>query len=80
MPTSPAQLLERAVNQRVTLLLKDSRELSGRLSGLDEHLNLVLEETEERTAERTRRIGRVVVRGSNILVVHAPEGKPTASP
>jgi small nuclear ribonucleoprotein len=73
MPASPAQLLERALDQRVTLLLKDSRRLTGRLLGIDEHLNILLGDTEETTKEQTRRLGRVVLRGSNVVSLHAPE-------
>jgi len=74
MPDGPSQLLERTLQQRVTLLLKDARQLKGKLMGIDEHLNLVLDDAEETTAELTRHLGRVVVRGSNVVTLHAPEG------
>lgn len=73
MVDGPLAVLERLVASKVTLLLKDSRQISGRLAGLDEHLNLVLDDTSETTAEVTRRLGRVVLRGSNVVTVHAPE-------
>jgi len=74
MADGPSQLLERVVSQRVTLLLKDARQLSGKLMGIDEHLNLVLDDADETTAERTRHLGRVVLRGSNVVTLHAPQG------
>ncbi len=74
MVDGPGQLLERVVQQRVTLLLKDSRQLSGKLVGIDEHLNLVLDDTDETTAELSRHLGRVVLRGSNVVTLHAPHG------
>ena len=76
MVDAPTHLLERVVQQRVTLVLKDARQLSGRLIALDEHLNLVLDDTEEATAEQTRHLGRVVLRGSNVVTLHAPQGTP----
>ncbi|MHB8352743.1 MAG: LSM domain-containing protein [Thermoplasmata archaeon] len=76
----PTTLLERMVAQRVDIRLKDDREISGRLLGSDEHLNLVLDETEERTPERTRRLGRVLVRGSNVVSMTAPAGTVPAKP
>jgi len=65
--STPTVLLERMVDQKVSLRLKDSRELVGRLLGLDDHMNLVLDEVEETSTEGTRRLGRVVVRGSNLI-------------
>ncbi len=70
----PAQLLERALSQRVELQLKDRRTLTGRLAGLDEHMNIVLEEAEERTEESSRRLGRVILRGSNMVSLNVPGG------
>jgi len=74
MADGPSQLLERVVQQRVSLLLKDARQLSGKLMGIDEHLNLVLDDADETTAEVTRHLGRVVLRGSNVVTLHAPHG------
>ena len=70
----PTHLLERLVQQRVTMTLKDSRHLSGKLLGVDEHMNLVLDDADETTAELTRHLGRVVLRGSNVVSLHAPKG------
>ena len=79
MADAPTHLLERVLQQRVTLILKDSRQLSGKLLGLDEHLNLVLDDADEATADLTRHLGRVVLRGSNVVTLHAPQG-PSATP
>ncbi|MCI4353205.1 MAG: LSM domain-containing protein [Thermoplasmata archaeon] len=72
--SAPASLLERAVDQRVSLRLKDSRQLAGRLLGLDDHMNLVLDEVEEITSAGSRRLGRVLVRGSNVITLNASAG------
>ncbi|MGI0071029.1 MAG: LSM domain-containing protein [Thermoplasmata archaeon] len=74
MVDAPTHLLERVLQQRVTLVLKDARQLSGKLLGLDEHLNLVLDDADESTSEVTRHLGRVVLRGSNVVTLHAPQG------
>lgn len=76
MSDPPAQALDRAHDQKVRVLLKDGRVLNGRLLGCDEHLNLVLDEAEETNPELARRLGRVVVRGSNIVTVNVPGGAP----
>jgi len=51
------------------LLLKDSRVLEGKLAGYDDYMNMVLEDTEERTSEQTRRLGTVVLRGNNVVSI-----------
>ncbi len=79
MADAPVRLLERVLQQRVTLTLKDGRELSGRLLGVDEHMNLVLDDADETGPETLRRLGRVVLRGSNVITLHAPQG-PAAKP
>jgi small nuclear ribonucleoprotein len=73
---TPAALLERIVQQRVALRLKDARQLSGRLTGVDEHMNLVLDEVEETTESGSRRLGRIVLRGSNVISLHSAAGLP----
>jgi small nuclear ribonucleoprotein len=80
MDTPPHALLERMLQQRIILQLKDSRVLTGRLLGADEHMNLVLDEVEETTADVSRRLGRVVLRGSNVVSLHSPAGASPRSP
>ena len=63
----PLALLEKSMNHRISLLHKDGRILEGKLAGYDDYMNMVLEETEERTAEQTRRLGTVVLRGNNVV-------------
>jgi small nuclear ribonucleoprotein len=68
----PLSVLEKSVNQRITLLLKDKRVLEGKLTGYDEHMNLVLEDCEETVDDARRRLGKVVLRGSNLVSISRP--------
>jgi small nuclear ribonucleoprotein len=74
MVEGPPHVIEKLLQQRVTLELKDTRTLTGKLLGMDEHMNLVLDDAEERTSEVTRHLGRVVLRGSNVVTLNAPQG------
>jgi small nuclear ribonucleoprotein len=67
--TMPLNVLERSLNKRVSLLLKDGRTLVGRLAGYDEYMNMVLEDTEETIGDQVRRIGTVVLRGNNVVTI-----------
>ncbi|MCL4335340.1 MAG: LSM domain-containing protein [Candidatus Thermoplasmatota archaeon] len=68
----PMKMLEENINRKVSLLLKDNRILEGTLSGYDEHMNMVLDEAEESSQDSKRRLGTVVIRGSNIVRI-SPE-------
>ena len=65
----PLSVLEKALNRNVQLLLKDRRTLEGKLAGYDEHMNLVIEDTEETTESGRRRLGTVVLRGSSVVSI-----------
>ncbi|HIJ00352.1 MAG: small nuclear ribonucleoprotein [Candidatus Methanomethylophilaceae archaeon] len=65
----PLALLEKSLDKRISLLLKDSRVLEGRLTGFDDYMNMVLEDTEEFNADQNRRLGTVVLRGNNVVSI-----------
>jgi len=65
----PLSLLEKSVNKKVSLLLKDNRVLEGTLIGYDDYLNMVLENTEETTADAVKRLGMVILRGNNVVSI-----------
>jgi len=65
----PLNVLEKSINKRITLLLKDNRILDGKLVGYDEYMNMVLEDTEETKDEQVRRIGTVILRGNNVVTI-----------
>src|SRR5205823_5544784 len=51
----PLNVLEKSINKRVQLLLKDNRILEGKLVGYDDYMNMVLEDTEETKEDNVRR-------------------------
>ena len=67
----PVSLLEKSVDKRVSLLIKDGRVLEGRLTGFDEYMNMVLEDTVEISSDggAERRLGCVVLRGNNVVSI-----------
>ena len=66
----PNALLEKSLDKRISLLLKDNRTLEGKLTGYDDNMNLVLEDTVETTAaQEERRLGTVVLRGNNVVSI-----------
>jgi small nuclear ribonucleoprotein len=65
----PLSLLEKSMNKKVLLLLKDSRLLEGTLVGFDDYLNMVLEDTEETNGDQVKRLGVVILRGNNVVSI-----------
>ena len=65
----PAKVLERSLNQQISLLLKDSRLLEGKLTGFDDYMNMILEDAEETNGDAKRRIGTIILRGNNVVSI-----------
>lgn len=61
------------VGKIVLLELKGNRCIRGKLYSFDQHMNLALEEAEEiRSEKETKKIGTILVRGDNIVLVSPP--------
>ena len=74
MAQKPLDMLNRALGSSVLVGLKGGRELRGKLSGFDIHVNLVLEEAEEiQGGEAVRRYGVMVIRGDSVVDI-SPAG------
>lgn len=65
----PLDVLEKSLNQKVSLLLKDGRLVDGKLTGYDEYMNMVLDDVEETKDENKRRIGKIILRGNNVVSI-----------
>jgi small nuclear ribonucleoprotein len=71
METSrPLDALNKSRNKRVIVELKNGRQYIGNLKAFDIHINVVLEEAEERIdGEIKRKIGVVFIRGDTIILI-----------
>jgi small nuclear ribonucleoprotein len=73
MSEMTTQILEESLGKIVLVRLKGGKNLRGRLKGYDQHLNLVLEETEDiTTAENMKKLGVIIVRGDNVILISPP--------
>ncbi len=59
MSGRPLDVLEDALQSTVTVHLKDGEQFTGVLTGYDQHMNLVIEESEDTT----------VIRGDNVVTI-----------
>ncbi|MEK6923543.1 MAG: LSM domain-containing protein [Nanoarchaeota archaeon] len=71
----PLDALNMARGKRVLVELKNKKRISGILKAFDIHINLVLEQAEERdeNGEMARNLGNVFLRGDMIVLVSPSE-------
>lgn len=69
----PIRALDLALNEIVSVKLKDQRIFRGKLTRCDVYMNLTLSDAEEIEDRETKaRYGSVLIRGSNILWIQIP--------
>ncbi len=67
------KIFEESLGKVVLVELKGGRNVRGKLFSFDQHMNLVLEDAEDVVnSENTRKIGTIIVRGDNVVLVSPP--------
>lgn len=67
------KILQKSLGSTVLVRLRNGKVLRGLLKGYDQHMNIVLEETDEIVGENTQnRLGTIVVRGDSIVMISPP--------
>ncbi len=62
-------------NKSVLLRLRNNKTIKGNLLDFDVHMNLTLDDAEDVTEEAPEKLGKILLRGDNILVVSLPDEK-----
>ncbi|MBW2967094.1 small nuclear ribonucleoprotein [Candidatus Woesearchaeota archaeon] len=66
----PLDALNNARNKRVIVELKNGTQILGMLKAFDIHINVVLDDAEERAnGELKRKLGNVFLRGDTIILI-----------
>jgi small nuclear ribonucleoprotein len=67
------KVLDESVGRVVLIKMKGGKVIRGLLRGFDQHMNLLLEESEEVLDEgKTNKLGTIVVRGDNVVIISPP--------
>lgn len=66
----PLDLLNNAKGKTVLIELKNGRSISGKLIAFDVHINVTLENSEEKqNGDTLRKLGNVFIRGDTIILI-----------
>ena len=66
----PLDLLNSARNKTALVELKNNRSITGKLVAFDVHINVTLENAEEKKdGETLRKVGNVFIRGDTIIMI-----------
>ncbi len=62
-------LMNNSKDKTVLIKLRNTQSIQGILKEFDIHMNLTLEDAEDISAEKPEKLGRILIRGDNILAV-----------
>jgi len=67
------KVLDECINQIVLVKVKGGKTIRGSLLGFDQHMNLLLESSEEISIDgNSKSLGTIVVRGDNVIMISPP--------
>ena len=67
------KVLDESNNKMVLIKLKGNKTIRGNLLGFDQHMNLLLDQSEEVPSEGdSQSLGSIVVRGDNVVMISPP--------
>ena len=69
-PARPLDALNKVRDKRIIVELKNNKQFIGKLKSFDIHINIVLDDVEERmNGEMIRKLNTVFIRGDTITVI-----------
>jgi small nuclear ribonucleoprotein len=67
------KIFQESMGKVVLVELKGGRSVRGKLFSYDQHMNLVLEDSEEVSTDgNSRQLGMIIVRGDNVVLISPP--------
>ncbi len=62
-------LMSNSKDKVVLLRMRNTKTIQGTLKEFDIHMNLTLEDAEDVSAEKPEKLGKILIRGDNILAI-----------
>ncbi len=66
-------LMSNSKDKVVLLRMRNSKTIQGTLKEFDIHMNMTLEEAEDISDEKPEKLGKILIRGDNIISVSIPK-------
>ena len=61
------------INKVVLIKLRNNQIIQGKLQTFDEHLNLILIDSEDITDDKVKNLNKIILRGDNVLIISLPK-------
>ena len=68
-------LMNKTKDKVVKIKLRNTKTIQGILKEFDIHMNMSLEDAEDVSAEKPEKLGKILIRGDNILVISISKGE-----
>jgi small nuclear ribonucleoprotein len=68
-----SNLMNQSKDKSVLLRLRNNKTVKGNLVDFDVHMNLTLNDAEDVTEKTSIKLGKILLRGDNILAISLPE-------
>jgi len=66
-------LMNNSKDKVILLRMRNTKTIQGTLKEFDIHMNLTLEDAEDISDEKPEKLGKILIRGDNILAVSIPK-------
>jgi small nuclear ribonucleoprotein len=68
-----SNLMNQSKDKSVLLRLRNNKTVKGNLVDFDVHMNLTLNDAEDVSEEKSTKLGKILLRGDNILAISLPD-------
>ena len=68
-----SNLMNQSKDKSVLLRLRNNKTVKGNLVDFDVHMNLTLNDAEDVSEEKPTKLGKILLRGDNILAISLPD-------
>ncbi len=73
MSSEIVKTLVSCVNKVILIKLRNNQIIQGKLQTFDEHLNLILIDSEDITDDKVKNLDKIILRGDNVLIISLPK-------
>ncbi len=73
MSSEIVKTLVSCINKVILIKLRNNQIIQGKLQTFDEHLNLILIESEDITDDKVKNLDKIILRGDNVLIISLPK-------